>query len=410
MLSIQGVKRYLKFFGPAWLVMIADMDASSTLGAAETGALFRYGLIWFMLILIIPLFFIQEASGRIGTVTEKGLGEVIRENYSKRTTMIMTVPMVVTDMVTYAVEYIGIAIGLELLGISTLLALPLVYMLHILIVTKRKYGTTEIILLATSSVLIVSFVATLLIRGIVAYNPVYIAATPDYLFILAVNVGAVIMPFMLFFQTSATAEKVSKVRKSDISLSGQGLTSEVSRSFTRNALSSMRKETLAGAAVSELLMVVVEMTMSGVGSGTNFASARQLAGALSVVANSYSPYLFGIGLIGAAFLALVVISMGSAWGLVEALGLKRNRANSVYIMESLPALITAMIIPQSLLINAVLYLLVLFVFVLIGPAVMMGLISKNRRVMREYATGKKREIMYWASLAFVVLFGILALA
>ena len=79
MLSIQGVKRYLKFFGPAWLVMIADMDASSTLGAAETGALFRYGLIWFMLILIIPLFFIQEASGRIGTVTEKGLGEVIRD-------------------------------------------------------------------------------------------------------------------------------------------------------------------------------------------------------------------------------------------------------------------------------------------------------------------------------------------
>ncbi|OWP57256.1 MAG: hypothetical protein B2I17_00990 [Thermoplasmatales archaeon B_DKE] len=391
--------------------MIADMDASSTIGAAETGALFRYGLIWFMILLIIPLFLIQEVSGRIGTVTEKGLGEVIRENYSRRTTLIMTVPMVVTDMVTYAVEYIGIAIGLELLGIPPLLALPVVYIIHILVVTKRKYGTTEIILIAISLVLIVSFVATLFIRGIVAYNPFYIAATPDYLFILAVNVGAVVMPFMLFFQTSATAEKVSAVRKKEGNLltrtdgnsTGQG-------SFTRSALRSMRIETFAGAVVSELLMVVVEMTMSGVGTGVNFASARQLSTALSVVANSYSPYLFGIGLIGAAFLALVVISMGSAWGLVEALGFKRTRANSVYILESFPALITAIVIPQTMLINAVLYLLVLFVFILLGPVIMMGMISKDKRVMREFATGKKREITYWASVAFVVLFGILAIA
>ncbi|QRF76051.1 manganese transport protein MntH [Thermoplasmatales archaeon] len=391
--------------------MIADMDASSTIGAAETGALFRYGLIWFMILLIIPLFLIQEVSGRIGTVTEKGLGEVIRENYSRRTTLIMTVPMVVTDMVTYAVEYIGIAIGLELLGIPPLLALPVVYIIHILVVTKRKYGTTEIILIAISLVLIVSFVATLFIRGIVAYNPFYIAATPDYLFILAVNVGAVVMPFMLFFQTSATAEKVSAVRKKEENLltrtdgnsTGQG-------SFTRTALRSMRIETFAGAVVSELLMVVVEMTMSGVSTGVNFASARQLSTALSVVANSYSPYLFGIGLIGAAFLALVVISMGSAWGLVEALGFKRTRANSVYILESFPALITAIVIPQTMLINAVLYLLVLFVFILLGPVIMMGMISKDKRVMREFATGKKREITYWASVAFVVLFGILAIA
>jgi len=390
--------------------MIADMDASSTIGAAETGALFRYGLIWFMILLIIPLFLIQEVSGRIGTVTEKGLGEVIRENYSRRTTLIMTVPMVVTDMVTYAVEYIGIAIGLELLGIPPLLALPVVYIIHILVVTKRKYGTTEIILIAISLVLIVSFVATLFIRGIVAYNPFYIAATPDYLFILAVNVGAVVMPFMLFFQTSATAEKVSAVRKKEENLltqadkngTGQG-------SFTRTALRSMRIETFAGAVVSELLMVVVEMTMSGVSTGVNFASARQLSTALSVVANSYSPYLFGIGLIGAAFLALVVISMGSAWGLVEALGFKRTRANSVYILESFPALITAIVIPQTMLINAVLYLLVLFVFILLGPVIMMGMISKDKRVMREFATGRKREITYWASVAFVVLFGILAI-
>ena len=46
-------KDTLLMFGPAWLVMMADMDASSYIGAAQTGATLGYGLIWLMLVLII---------------------------------------------------------------------------------------------------------------------------------------------------------------------------------------------------------------------------------------------------------------------------------------------------------------------------------------------------------------------
>ena len=76
-LRFQKIKYLLRFSGPAWLVMIADMDAGSTIGAAETGAIFKYGMIWFMLLLIIPLYTVQETSGRIGLATRMGLGEVI---------------------------------------------------------------------------------------------------------------------------------------------------------------------------------------------------------------------------------------------------------------------------------------------------------------------------------------------
>lgn len=411
MFQLSRIRDYIKFFGPAWLVMIADMDASSTIGAAETGAVFGYGLIWFMLLLIIPLFFVQEVSGRIGTVTEKGLGEVIRENYSRNTTLLMTVPMVVTDMVTYAVEYIGIAIGLSLLGFPSLIALPFVYLINILVVTRRRYSTTEKILLAITSVMIGSFVAVLLVRGIVSYNPLYISASPNFLFLLAVNAGAVVMPFMLFFQTSATAEKVSKVRKAlGNNTFGKQTVSAKTVGFTRTALRSMRIETLVGAAISEILMVIVEMTFSGVSSSLDFASAHELSAALSTVANTYSPYLFGVGLIGSAFLALVVISLGSAWGLVEALGMKKKCRNIIYILESFPALVVSMIVPESMLINYVLYILILFVFVLVGPALVMGFISRNRKIMGGYATSGLREVAYWASVATVLLFGIIAIA
>lgn len=410
MLNKGTFRKYIRFFGPAWLVMMADMDASSTIGAAETGAIFKYGLIWFMILLIIPLYLVQETSGRIGVATEKGLGEVIRDNYSHNIAIITTLPMVLTDVLTYIIEYLGIAIGLSFFGIPIIFSLPVFYLIHLAVVIRRKYGMTESILLLVSVSLIVAFLATLFVRGIKPYNPVYIVPSPDFLFILAVNVGAVIMPFMLFFQASATAEKVSHIRISVMDKDiPDGSRNTKIPGLKATALKSMRIETLLGAVVSEMLMVIVEMAMSGINPDTNFASISELSNGLSAIAGAYSPYLFGIGLIGAAFLALVVISLGSAWGFMEALGIKREKSSTVYILESFPAVIIALIIPATMLINTVLDLLVVFVFVLIGPGMLMGMIARNRSIMSDYSTSRKGEIAYWASMVFIIIFGILAM-
>lgn len=400
----------MKFFGPAWLVMMADMDASSTIGAAETGAVFKYGLVWFLILLIIPLYLVQETSGRIGVATEKGFGQVIRDNYSHNIALLTTMPMVLTDVITYIIEYLGIAIGLSFFGVPIIFSLPIFYLIHLAVVIRRKYGLTEYILVAVSASLIVAFLATLMVRGIKPYNPVYLVPSSGFLFILAVNVGAVIMPFMLFFQASATAEKVSHIRKEnpDKEIAGY-IAKEKHSKFKRIALKSMRIETLFGAIVSEMLMVVVEMSMSGMAPNMNFASIPQLSKGLSAIAGVYSPYLFGIGLIGAAFLALVVISLGSAWGFMEAIGIKREKSSTVYILESFPAVIIALVIPATQLINSVLDLLVVFVFVLIGPGILMGMIARNKAIMDDYSTSHKGQIAYWASLIFVIIFGILAL-
>lgn len=69
--------------GPAWVVMMADVDAPSVITAGESGAVFGYHLVFVLLVLIMPLFFIQEAAGRLGTATGKGLAEIIKDNYSQ---------------------------------------------------------------------------------------------------------------------------------------------------------------------------------------------------------------------------------------------------------------------------------------------------------------------------------------
>jgi len=237
---------FLKVFGPAWLVMMADMDASSIIGAAQTGAVYNYGFVWILLLLVIPLYIIQETSGRIGVATGKGLGEVIRENYSKRVAAIMALPMAITDAFTYAIEYMGIAIGFEVLGIPLIISIPAIFIIHILIVTKQKYVEAERVLLGISLALIVGLTATLFLRGVKDYSPIYFKPSPLFFFLIAANVGAVIMPFMLYFQASATAIKLKEIDAIE---------------YKSQVIKHMRKETLLGAIATEILMVIVEMLL-----------------------------------------------------------------------------------------------------------------------------------------------------
>ncbi|AWR97486.1 divalent metal cation transporter [Acidianus sulfidivorans JP7] len=386
--------RFLALFGPAWLAMMADMDASSIIGAAQVGAVFKYGFVWIMLLLIIPLYIIQEVAGRVGIVTGKGLGEIIREKYSRRISILMSLPMALTDAVTYIIEYLGIAVGLEVLGLPIFFTIPIIYIIHLFVVIRKKYIKAEKFLLVISALLIFGLFLTLIFRGIKPYSPFYIEFSPHYLFLLAATVGAVIMPFMLFFQASATAIK----------------SKEVHWTFKKLGIKFVRRETLVGAIVTEILMAIVEMAFAGIlpaSDPSTFASAQELSRVMVPFAGSLSPYIFGIGLVSAGFLALVVISLGSAWGTAEALGIKRT--NLIYIIESVPAVVISLLVPPVYLINLVLDLLVFFVFALIGPVVILGVISRNKDIMGEYRTSNARYIVYWISTALLLLLGILAI-
>ena len=389
--DISGLDRLRTFvhsFGPAWVVMIADVDAASILTAATDGALYGYSLVWFLLLLTVPLFLIQEAAGRIGVATGKGLGEIIRENYSRRIALLTSVPMACTDILSYVAEFTGITIGFQLLGVAPILSLPVVYVVYLLIVWKRGYTTVERFLVAFSAVLIVSYAGSLFLRGLPPvreYMFFFWSWKPGFLYLLAATAGAVVMPFMLFYQASATAEKRIK------------------------SLWTSRLETLLGAIASEVGMVVILLATIGLnGALIETSSPKQLSQALSFLAGPYAAYIFAIGLIAASFLALVVVSLGSAWGVAETIGWGRQRFFWIYLFESLPALVVPMLFPD--LFHLAIDMMVLFVFVLLGPGVMVGLITRKKRLMGNLSSGLGWSVAYWVSLALVVASGFIALA
>lgn len=377
-----------KAWGPAWLVMIADVDAASVITAAESGAIYGTGLVWFLIFLAIPLYVIQEVAGRVGAVTGKGLGELIRENYSKQTALLAAVPMALVDIISYVVEYTGAAIGFQILGISPLVSVPLVFVAHVLIVYERKYAEAEKPLLVISILFAVAWAvsAFLTARRGVEFTPFYFSTSSNFLFLLAANVGAVIMPFMLFYQASATAEK----------------------RITAKQVWAVRVETAVGAIVSELIMIAIVIATIGVGTNSlNFAEPGVLSRGLSSVAGTFAPYVFSIGLIAASFIALIVVSLGSSWGVTEALGWGRNNWFKLYLIESIPALIIPMVTLN--LVNLALNLMVLQIVVLMGPAITLGLISANKKLMGKHSLVGLNKAAYWFFIVLVLSAGIVGI-
>ncbi|MGA8605188.1 MAG: divalent metal cation transporter [Thermoplasmata archaeon] len=363
--------------------MIADVDAASILTALASGASYRYEFIWFLLVLTIPLFFIQEASGRIGAVTGKGLGQLARERFPRRLASAAAVTMAVGDVATYIAEYAGIALGLSLFGIPPVISLPFAFLAHIALVARGRYAWVERVLIGISAGVVVSLAAVALHRGLLPYPLLAGSISPSFYLLLAANAGAVVMPFMLFFQSSATASKAT-------------------------SLSISRQSTLLGAIVSEALMVIVVVIGADIGGAFTFTSGAGFADALTAGLGQYATYALGAGLVAAAFLALVVISLGSAWGVTEALGLPKKSVFWIYVAESFPAVFVPLLFPQ--LITLILALMVAMVFVLIVPGVFLGTIASDRRVMAADASTGVWRWAYWSSLAFVVSTGVLAVA
>ncbi|MCI4464963.1 MAG: divalent metal cation transporter [Thermoproteus sp.] len=132
------------------------------------------------------------------------------------------------------------AVGAALLGLPKA-ALVALYVAALLIVVGRRYREIERYVLPVSLLTPLAFIAEAAVRGWDPSAPLfYASADNQFFFLVAANVGAVVMPFMLFYQASATSRKYASVDSGD-----------------RAKASWASRETLAGAIASQILMSAI---------------------------------------------------------------------------------------------------------------------------------------------------------
>lgn len=372
--------------------MMADIDVASIITALQAGASWGYRMVFIMLALTIPLFLIQDAAGLLGTASGMGLGEAIRKYFGKKIAIAAALLMGVSDFLEYVAEYAGIAIGMNLLGLPVVVGLLAAFILHTVVVVKKEYKHAEMILIPVSFVLLAAILASTFVFHFdlqqfisLGLSPVQPYGNTSFDYLLAASIGAVIMPWMLYFHSGADSRR--KKQPKDIK--------------------NERIETLLGAVVSEVLMALIVVDGLHLASGNGFLDLSTLSKAIALF-GPYASLFMGIGFVFAGFLALVVISLGSAWGVLEALGNKsKSSFLAVYLLESVPALIVVLFITSY--VQLMLNLMVVYTIILIPSLYFLGRLVSNKKVMKGYNLSGVGRCLFWLASIVVVAGGILGI-
>jgi Mn2+/Fe2+ NRAMP family transporter len=286
------------------VVAFADTEAGSITTAATSGAQFGMKLVLLQLLLIIPLFIVQEMTVRLGIVSGKGHAQLIRENYGLGWTWVSIGTMMVTNIAALITEFIGIAGVAMIFGVSAPLLVCASAVALLAVVVAGKYRRAEVfaVVLCVLELLFIpaAFAAhpsfgSIIRDGILGSQPL---GNTSYLLLIAGNVGAVIMPWMIFYQQSAVVDKGLKLPD----------------------LSFARIDTAIGAVATQIIMIAVVVTTAATLYVQHISvdDAAHAALALVPLAGHFARVLFGAGLLGAAMIGALVVSLASAWAFGEA--------------------------------------------------------------------------------------------
>jgi Mn2+/Fe2+ NRAMP family transporter len=291
--------------------MLADTDAGSIITAAQSGAQWGYSLLLLQLILIPILYIVQELTVRLGLATGKGHAELIKQHFGRGWAWLSVAALTVACLGALLSELSGLAGVGNLMGVPIPITMVLVVTALAVMAFTHTYLTVERIAIIVGSFELVFLLVAWMAHpsaGEIASGVLSVPLDdPKYLFLASANIGAVIMPWMIFFQQSSIVEK----------------------GLTLADLRAARIDTAVGAVVTQLIMaavlVAVAATLGKAGGEHSLNSVEEIVGAMTPFLGQFGgKLLFGLGMSGAALVATIVVTLTAARTLAEVLGVKHK--------------------------------------------------------------------------------------
>jgi len=309
--AVGRFRLFLAVAGPGLVVMLADTDVGSIVTAAQSGVQWGYRLLGLQLLLIPVLYVVQELTVRLGIFTGRGHGELIREKFGRPWAFVSVTGLAIAVLGALVTEFSGVAGIGELFGVPRAASLALAVAALLAVVLTGSYrrvervaiicGLFELAFLGVAWTAHPDFPAML--RG--SLDIPY--ANRDYLYLVAANIGAVIMPWMIFYQQSAIADKKLRIEH----------------------FGAARLDTAFGSIVTQIIMAAVLIAAAAtIGRSNPHANL----GAVGDISDAFTPFLgttmarliFGLGVLGAGMVAAVVVSLALAWGIGEVTGFRHS--------------------------------------------------------------------------------------
>jgi NRAMP (natural resistance-associated macrophage protein)-like metal ion transporter len=296
---------FLAILGPGIITANVDNDAGGIATYSIAGAHFGYALLWTLIPITIALIVVQEMSARLGAITGKGLGELIRENYGLRTTFYLLVALLVTDIGNTVAEFAGWAAALEIFGIPRWVSVPIGAFVVWWIVVKGNYKTVEKVFLIACSVYLTYIVSALFAKPVwkdvlkQTFEPKIESSAAWILMIIGI-VGTTIAPWMQFYLQSSIVEK--RIGPEEYKLS--------------------RWDVIVGCVLTDVVafFIIVACGATLFQKGIRIEGAAEAAVALEPLAGKWAKALFAFGLANASLFAASILPLATAYSICEGLG------------------------------------------------------------------------------------------
>jgi manganese transport protein len=209
------VRATLAMLGPSFVAAIAYVDPGNFATNVQGGARYGYLLLWVVLLANLIAMLIQYLSAKLGVVTERNLPELVHERYPRTVSWGMWVQAELMAMSTDIAEFLGAALGLNLLFGVPLLPAGLitgVIAFAILELQTRGFRRFELAITALLGIIFAGFLYETLRIGPSAHGalhgliPGLSGASSLY---LAVGIiGATVMPHAIYLHSALTNGRV----------------------------------------------------------------------------------------------------------------------------------------------------------------------------------------------------------
>ena len=381
--------------GPGFIAGNAGNDAGGIATYSIVGAREGYGLLWALVLITFALAVIQEMSARMGVVTGKGFGDLVREQFGVKVTLAVMALFVFANLTVTIAEFAGIAASTELFGVSRYISVPISAFVVWLVVVKGNFKQVERFMIVISMIYL-----TYVFSGFMANPPwkevakqialPHIRMDKDYLLLFITMVGTTITPYMQFYLQSAVVDKGVRIEEYGYA----------------------KFDVYAGSFMTVFIAFFIVLATGTIlhPAGVVVDSAEQAALALEPLAGDFASHLFAVGLLNASFLAAFVLPLATAYGLSEAFGWESGINKSfkeapqflgfytafivigagMILVPTMP-LIKIMFLSQT--INGILLPIVL--------VIMLRLVN-DKELMGEYVNSRRMNIITWVTVAILI--------
>lgn len=208
--------RLMPFLGPAFIASVAYVDPGNFATNIQGGAQFGYLLVWVIIASNLMAMLIQTLSAKLGIATGLNLAEHCREHFPTPVVWLMWGLMEVVAMATDLAEFLGAAIGFQLLlGIPLFVGAVLTAVATVLILGLERYGfrPLEAVISAMVSLIALCYLLETMIDrpdwGQVAYQALVPQFSGTESVLLASGIlGATVMPHAIFLHSALTQGRI----------------------------------------------------------------------------------------------------------------------------------------------------------------------------------------------------------